>query len=363
MFEIFEAFIASEASFTPEELMLVRSLATEKKLRRKQLLLREGEVCRHKAFVCKGLLRTYRTKEDGTESIMRFATENSWSTEPQSYNKQMPSQYNIEALEDTKVILWSRESMEELFIAVPSFRLYSEKLKEHSLDASQNRILMNISYTTEEKYQAFITSFPDIFRRVPLHMYKMHEHLLHIISAKVKLTENDISLCREYFEPVLFPKNRVIEEEGKIPKYLYYTVSGFIRLFHYNDMGDEITTHINCPPGFITSYFNFINHTRSEENVECITDCELLRISKNNLDLLTNGSAAFKDFSIYVFQQAVAYNENRSKELATLTAEQRYKKLIENYPGILHNVPVQYIASFLGMKPESLSRIRKKIIT
>ncbi len=170
MFEIFEAFIATEAAFTPEELMIVRSLATEKKLRRKQLLLHEGEVCRFKAFVCKGLVRTYRTNEDGTESIMRFATENSWSTEPQSYHKLTPSRYNIEALEDTKLILWTRESMEELFVAVPSFRVYSEKLRENSLDASQDRILMNISYTTEEKYQAFITSFPDIFRRVPLHM-------------------------------------------------------------------------------------------------------------------------------------------------------------------------------------------------
>jgi Mn-dependent DtxR family transcriptional regulator len=58
----------------------------------------------------------------------------------------------------------------------------------------------------------------------------------------------------------------------------------------------------------------------------------------------------------------MTYNENRSRELATLSAEERYKKMIINYPGILHNVPIQYIASFLGMKPESLSRIRKKLI-
>ncbi|MBI3234687.1 MAG: Crp/Fnr family transcriptional regulator, partial [Bacteroidetes bacterium] len=132
--------------------------------------------------------------------------------------------------------------------------------------------------------------------------------------------------------------------------------------FHYNDNGDEITSHINCPPGFITSYFNFINQTKSTENVECITECELLRITKNNLDLLTSESEAFKDFSIWVFQQSITYNENRSKELATLTAEQRYQKLIANYPKIIHNVPLQYIASFLGMNAKSLSRIRKQLI-
>ncbi len=190
----------------------------------------------------------------------------------------------------------------------------------------------------------------------------MHEQLLKLISQNVTLADNDTVLCRQYFEPVLSPKNRIIEEESKIPKYLYFVVSGFVRLFHYNDKGDEVTTHINCPPGFITSYFNFINQTKANENLECITDCELLRVTKDNLDLLTQQSKAFKDFSILVFQQSLAYNDNRSKELATLTAEQRYQKLIDNYPHILHNVPLQYIASFLGMNPKSLSRIRKEII-
>ncbi|MCW3468035.1 Crp/Fnr family transcriptional regulator [Chitinophaga nivalis] len=190
----------------------------------------------------------------------------------------------------------------------------------------------------------------------------MYEQLLNLISQKITLGEHDKVLCRQYFEPVLLPKNRVVEEEGKVPKCLYFVVSGFVRLFHYNDKGDEVTTHINCPPGFITSYVNFINQTISDENLECITDCALLRITKADLETLTQESAPFKDFSIWVFQQSLAYNENRSKELATLTAEQRYKKLMDEHPEFLHHVPVQYIASFLGMNPKSLSRIRKQII-
>jgi CRP-like cAMP-binding protein len=190
----------------------------------------------------------------------------------------------------------------------------------------------------------------------------MHQHLLKIISQNVTLADTDKALCEKFFEPVLYPKNRVVEEENKTPKYLYFVVSGFVRLFHYNEKGDEVTTHINCPPGFITSYFNFINQTKSNENLECITECELLRITKDNLDLLTQQSSAFKDFSITVLQQSLAYNETRTKELATLTAEQRYQKLLKNYPEILHNVPLQYIASFLGMNAKSLSRIRKEII-
>jgi CRP-like cAMP-binding protein len=190
----------------------------------------------------------------------------------------------------------------------------------------------------------------------------MHENLLSIIKRQVTISESDIKLCKDYFEPIIFPKNRIIEEEGKIPQYLYFVVSGYMRLFHYNDNGDEITSHINCPPGFITSYINFINQTKATENVECITECELLKITKSNLDIITSRSVAFKDFSIWVFQQSIAYNENRSKELATLSAEQRYQKLMDNYPHLIHNIPLQYIASFLGMNAKSLSRIRKQMI-
>ncbi|MEJ5089136.1 cyclic nucleotide-binding domain-containing protein [Sphingobacterium faecium] len=190
----------------------------------------------------------------------------------------------------------------------------------------------------------------------------MHAQLIELIAQHVPLSAQHQELCRRFMEPVFYPKNSIIEEEGKVPAYLYYVVSGFLRLFHYNDRGDEVTTHINCPPGFITSYAHFNNGSRSEENLECITECELLRITKLDLDLLINQIPSFKDFSIYVFQQSLSYNEKRSKELATLTAEQRYLRLMDVQPELLQNVPMQYIASFLGMNPKSLSRIRKQII-
>lgn len=190
----------------------------------------------------------------------------------------------------------------------------------------------------------------------------MHSNLLKLISEKFTVTGEDARLCEQYFESIVVPRNTLLEEDGKIPRYIYFVLSGYVRIFSYDDNGDENTSHFNCPPGFITSYQSFVNETTSNENVETVTDCELLRISKSNLDRITAQSAAFKDYSIYVLQQSMIYNENRSKELATLTAEQRYLKLIENYPEIIQQVPLQYIASFLGMNPKSLSRIRKQVI-
>jgi len=190
----------------------------------------------------------------------------------------------------------------------------------------------------------------------------MHNQLIQLITKRFTLSDWEKDLCIQYFEPVLYPKNSILEEEGKVPGYLYLVISGFVRLFHYNDKNDEVTTHINCPPGFITSYSNFVNQKKSDEILECITECELLRITKSDLEELIQQSPAFRDFSILVFQQSLYYNETRSKELATLTAEQRYLKLLEEQPEVLQNVPMQYIASFLGMNPKSLSRIRKQII-
>lgn len=170
MFEIFETYITSKGSFTKEELKRMRTLSTVKKVRRRQFLLQEGEICRYKIFVAKGLLRNYRMKDDGTEYIMRFAPENSWTMDYESYNNQTPSKYNIEALEDTEVVLWTPENLNELFDTIPAFKTVSEKIIMSSLHESNERILMNISATSEEKYQDFMTSFPDVFKRVPLHM-------------------------------------------------------------------------------------------------------------------------------------------------------------------------------------------------
>lgn len=190
----------------------------------------------------------------------------------------------------------------------------------------------------------------------------MHEQLIKDISINHKMEKQDIEVCKKLFHPVLMPKNRILEEAEKVPQHLYYIVSGFMRLFYYNDAGDEVTTHINCPHGFFTSFSEFSKQIKASANVETITECQLLRITRQDYDSLMNESSFWKDYGMHVLQESVTYNEERSKDLATLTAEQRYLKLMSSHPSIIQNVPLQYIASFLGIKPESLSRIRRNLI-
>jgi CRP-like cAMP-binding protein len=170
MFENFEAYLREKGAVSEEELRLILSKAVPRKVRRRQQLLREGEICQHKIFVSKGLLRTYLLKEDGSETIMRFAAENNWHVDHESFHNRTPSKYYIDAIEDSEVLLWTKEQFDGLLLVAPVLRELSEQLRIDSLHASQDRILMNISATSEEKYQEFVDTFPDIFRRVPLHM-------------------------------------------------------------------------------------------------------------------------------------------------------------------------------------------------
>jgi CRP-like cAMP-binding protein len=190
----------------------------------------------------------------------------------------------------------------------------------------------------------------------------MTSRFLHLFDSYVKLTENDIECCKPYFELNSSSKNSIVEEENSVPKHLYFITKGFMRLFYYDHNGDEITTLIVSPNQFVKSFSNFIHEFKSNENLECITNCEFYQIERSKLVELIDKNENFKKLSLVIFEQSVVTTQIRANDFATLTAELRYKKLIEQQPEIIQNVPVQYIASYLGIKPQSLSRIRKQII-
>lgn len=191
----------------------------------------------------------------------------------------------------------------------------------------------------------------------------MLDILIKNISKTTGLSSKDIELCAIYFESITLSRHTIVAEQGKIPNYLYFISSGFTRLFYDDENGDEKTTYFSGPEDFIASFLSFINQANATENLETITDCELLRISHANMKKLIDESENFKLFSLTIFQKAIASTTSRANDLATLNAEQRYKKLIQMQPELIKNIPVQYIASYLGIQPESLSRIRRQMIS
>jgi CRP-like cAMP-binding protein len=170
MFESFRRYITEKANLTLDELEMILAASIQKKLKKKQYLLQEGEVSRYNTFIVKGCLRQYRTGNDGAEHIIRFAVEDWWISDRESLTTGLPSKSYIDCLEDSELLLWTKDTFNELKIKIPELRAFEERTLARSFNATQNRIHIAISYTPEEKYQNFIQSFPNIFNRVPLYM-------------------------------------------------------------------------------------------------------------------------------------------------------------------------------------------------
>lgn len=189
----------------------------------------------------------------------------------------------------------------------------------------------------------------------------MFQILFDTVAEIMEMPEPDKLLCYEYFEPVSFASNTILEKRARVPKYQYFVVSGILRNYHFNELREEVTTDLNNSPRFFTSYPNFVARQISQECIESVTDCELLRIARDDVDILYEKSIILKDYTIKLLEQVFLEERNRINEFQLLTAEERYLKFAGENPNIIENVPLKHIASYLGMKPETLSRIRRRI--
>ncbi|MEI6949392.1 Crp/Fnr family transcriptional regulator [Paraflavisolibacter sp. H34] len=170
MFELLLKKVNEKISLTEEEEEICKTFFVPKKLRKKQYLLQQDDICRHLAFVEKGVLRSYTVNDKGVEHIVQFALEGWWIADQYSFLTHEPSSYNIDALEDAELLLLTRSSYEALMDAVPKFERYQRLLLQNSLIAMQRRLVGSLSLSAEEKYTKLIHAYPDIIQRVPQHM-------------------------------------------------------------------------------------------------------------------------------------------------------------------------------------------------
>jgi CRP/FNR family transcriptional regulator, anaerobic regulatory protein len=187
-----------------------------------------------------------------------------------------------------------------------------------------------------------------------------HKRLFDEITKISKIQANEFENFKPFFKSFIVTRNTILEEQDKVPKFLYFVNTGFMRLFFYDNNGEEQTTFLSSSNSFIASFSSLINQVKATENVECITDCEILKISYADAKSLVDNNEIFKTFFLVMLEKSISFGTIRANDLANLNAEQRYQKMIEQQPHFIQNVPLQYIASYLGIKPQSLSRIRKQ---
>jgi CRP-like cAMP-binding protein len=159
--------ISKYIALTKSEEKYVVSLLEYKKISAKNLLLKEGDVCKHSAFVIDGCLRGYTIDGNGFEHVLSFAPKDWWIGDMYSLLSQKPGILNIEAMVDTEVIMLSKINQEKLYSKVPKFERFFRIITENSLISFQQRLIDNMSLTAQERYLKFCKTYPQLINSIP----------------------------------------------------------------------------------------------------------------------------------------------------------------------------------------------------
>jgi len=169
----FAALITHINKFVPltaEDIPTVTAALRYKKVKKKEWLLREQQVCTANYFVLHGCLSMYFIREDGVEQITQFAIENWWLTDFQSLDWRQPSRFNIQAIEATELAILDRDAFTNLCDRLPLVDRYFRLVVQRAFAATQQNLFYIHSSTGEERYRRFATSFPEFVQRIPQYM-------------------------------------------------------------------------------------------------------------------------------------------------------------------------------------------------
>ena len=187
----------------------------------------------------------------------------------------------------------------------------------------------------------------------------MHSTLIKQLSQIAELDEKEVDLIKSSFKPFFLAKGTFFLRAGEVNKHVGYLQKGLVRYFVYKD-DEESTFEFTKEGEFIADYQSFNNNTVSIQNIQAIEDCEMLIINypsvQNIFHTTKNGNLIGRHliehrFDVMVNQLLAVYMQNH---------EERYNRFIEQYSDLTQRIPQYLIASFVGIKPQSLSRIRRR---
>lgn len=167
LFDILFAHIQEKVPLTDEEKKLITSFFKCKQLRRRQFLLQAGDVCKYISFVSQGLMKSYLVDEKGSEHINLFAWEGWWISDFRSFIFGDKAILDIDAIEDTTLLLLSRQNYERILAEVPVIERYFRILYQNSLATKDSRLISANTHNAEEKYALFLEAYPSISQRLP----------------------------------------------------------------------------------------------------------------------------------------------------------------------------------------------------
>lgn len=182
--------IEKHLSLNETEKEELRQFFTFKKLRKRQYFLQEGDISHYSAFVINGCMRSYYVDVNGFEHILQFAIEDWWITDMMSFTKKNEAKLNIDALEDTEMLLITREQQLKLFEKIPKLEKYFRIITENGLISYQNRLLESMSLHAPERYANFIKRYPALNKRLPQTQIAAYLGITPVFLSKIRNINN-----------------------------------------------------------------------------------------------------------------------------------------------------------------------------
>lgn len=152
---------------TEKELQYFFSSFEAKNIKKREFLLREGNISRGLAFITNGLLRSYSVDKNGFEHVIQFAPEDWWVVDMYSFVKDQPARLFIDALENTEYLWLSKMNLQNLYLELPQLEHYFRVLAENSVITYQNRLINNLSLPALERYHNFCSQYPSLIQSLP----------------------------------------------------------------------------------------------------------------------------------------------------------------------------------------------------
>lgn len=176
----------------------------------------------------------------------------------------------------------------------------------------------------------------------------------------VPFSQEELDDIIVHFHKAVIPKNQLLVEQGQVCRYLYFIEKGIGRSYYLNQDGKEITQWFFGEEKFMTSLESFFQERPSLYYLEVLEDTEAYAISREDVDLLFHRYHKVERFVRLLTTEMLSKVVNKLNAVQFQQARERYDYMLTEFPDITYRVPLGYIASYLGMSQETLSRIRKK---
>lgn len=189
----------------------------------------------------------------------------------------------------------------------------------------------------------------------------MNTSLRQTIISTISISEIDLDFMLSLFKLLILKKDDYFLEIGKPCNHVAFIKSGMLRIYYPNDKGEDTTCYFSLPNEFVTSFSSFTTRNPSTENIQAILPTEIFVIEKQDLEMLYLKIPVTQEFGRKAAENLTMIMEKRISLFLNNSAEERYQFLLKHNPILIQTVPLQYLASYLGISPQHLSRLRKNI--